>query len=217
MVLNSILEYKMIIFNSILSLILFPCFSMLFVQRLSGGSISRPNSAFGHSNKKEGRLSLDCSRGTVGTNGQGFGNNSPMKSVLKNGVLYSCIDHNIHTLGPGYYNVSESLLKKSFNSRVTGGNSPRSSPGRSKVHSGNSSPLGMSPTTLSQQKDKILMKEYSLSGGSHFAVLSPKKGSLTVFTGSDTPPKNFPTHSPSSFSNAIPRSNKQQFIYQTPY
>ena len=58
--------------------------------------------------------------------------------------MYSCIDHNTHLLGPGYYNIGESLVKRSFNVRVSTGNSVRSpakSP-RSLGGSAMSSPYG---------------------------------------------------------------------------
>ena len=150
-----------------------------------------------------------------------------MKSVLKDGVLYSCIDYNSHTLGPGYYNIPESLIKKSFNARVSGGNTPRSSRGRSKTSSSNSSPLGISVSALAKQRNKSFSAESSPYKPLQFPS-SPRKNPLTVFTGSDTPPKNATlggslrstTHSTSSYSNIHHMGNsnnsRQQFIYRTP-
>ena len=136
-----------------------------------------------------------------------------MKSVLKDGILYSCIDYNSHMLGPGYYNVPESLLKKSFNARVSGGNTPRSSTSRSKASSANSSPKGGIPASaLAKQRNKSFSDENS-SYMPHQVITFPRKSSLTAFTGGSL---RSTTHSISTYSHQMENNNRQQFVYKTP-
>jgi hypothetical protein len=128
---------------------------------------ARPTSAFGHSTKNSSfspfpstctSASPSSSHGHNQGQGQGIfgalsglGSGTPPKSYLKGGVLYSCSDTDSYsnTLGPGYYNVADTLIKKSFNSRVSGGNSAKGSPTKTSLstppvapQSGRTSPTG---------------------------------------------------------------------------
>ena len=157
--------------------------------------------------------------GTVGTNGVGYGTNSPTKSLLKGGMVYSCIDHTTNMLGPGYYNLGESLVKKSHNVRVSSGNSVRSSSGKSRGGSGGSSPIPSS-SSLPQQRNRMFSEEYSSRPNS--AAPSPRKVPLNEQTDTDTPKKNVlrggsnSTSAASSPYSRQPQDQRQHFVYETP-
>jgi hypothetical protein len=75
-----------------------------------------------------------------------LGSGTPPKSAQRS---YCDSDSYTNTLGPGYYNVPDTLIKKSFNTRVSGGNSARGSPTKSALstpppapQSGRTSPTG---------------------------------------------------------------------------
>lgn len=47
---------------------------------------------------------------------------APTSAIVRNGILFSSREINLNATGPGYYSPQTSLLKKSYNVRVSDGN-----------------------------------------------------------------------------------------------
>mmetsp|Transcript_7193 Transcript_7193/g.7289 ORF Transcript_7193/g.7289 Transcript_7193/m.7289 type:complete len:325 (-) Transcript_7193:389-1363(-) len=133
---------------------------------------ARPSSAFGHSttnlHKPNGTM------GTAGTNGTSFGQNSPNKSVLKGGIVYTCIDHDSKLVGPGYYNVGDSMVKKSFNVRITDGNAAAGARAKDNINRSNDSYMSSGRRTSASLSPK--------SKGASFSSMSPRPISRNTST-----------------------------------
>ena len=133
--------------------------------------------------------------------------------------MYSCIDHTTKMLGPGYYNLGESLVKKSYNVRVSSGNTVRSKP---RGGNGNS---GTSPSSSSPQQQRNRMHSEEYSSGNNSAAHSPRKIPQNEQIDSDAPKRNVLRGGGSNSASASPAASsysrrqqdeRQYYVYETP-